>query len=61
MARGPGGKGESLTDGELAALLRNFAYLRQDEKNKLLACLTELETLDPRKCERMKKIIYQNR
>ena len=59
--QGPGGKDESLTDRQLAALLRNFADLRQDEKNKLLACLAELETLDPRKCERMKKIIYQNR
>ena len=43
-----------LTDGELAALVRNFDDLRQDEKNKLLAVLAELETLDPKKCERIK-------
>ena len=44
----PGGD-ESLTDTELASLLRNINQLRRDEKNKLLACHSELETLDPKK------------
>ena len=52
---------ENLTDGELAALMANFDQLRQEEKNKLIACLGELEALDPRKVERIKRIIFRNK
>ena len=50
-----------LTDSELAALMANFDQLRQEEKNKLIACMGELEALDPRKVERIKRIVFQNK
>ena len=56
-----GQSSENLTDGELAALMANFDQLRQEEKNKLIACLGELEALDPRKVERIKRIIFRNK
>ena len=37
--------------GKLAALMANFDQLRQEEKNKLIACTGELEALDLRKVE----------
>ena len=41
--------------------MANFDQLRQEEKNKLIACLGELEALDPRKVERIKRIIFRNK
>ena len=52
---------ENLTDGEAAALMANFDQLSQEEKNKLVACMGELEALDPRKVERIKRIVFQNK
>ena len=52
---------ENLTDGEAAALMANFDQLSQEEKNKLVACMGELEALDPRKVERIKRIMFQNK
>jgi len=57
----PWAESEMLSDGELAALMNNFDQLKDDEKNKLIACMGELEALDPRKVERIKRIIFQNR
>ena len=52
---------EMLSDSDLASLMNNYDHLKPDERNQLKACLGELETLDPRKIERMKKILLQRR
>ena len=39
----------------------NMRMLSQEEKNKLVACMGELEALDPRKVERIKRIMFQNK
>ena len=52
---------EMLSDSDLASLMNNYDHLKPDERNQLKACLGELETLDPRKIERMKKILFQRR
>ena len=41
--------------------MANFDQLSQEEKNKLVACMGELEALDPRKVERIKRIMFQNK
>ena len=54
----PFGQNDQMSDDELAIFLKNSKNLPEDQKNILSGLVRELEDVDPKKIERIKKILY---
>ena len=50
---------DDLSDDELASLLKNSYQLPENEREKLLYMVRDLEELDPKKIERINKILQR--
>ena len=55
----PFGQNDQMSDDDLATLLKNSNNLPDDQKNKLFRVVRELEEVDPKRIERIKKILHR--